>query len=109
MAGTYFEYRIDNDELIAALAELERRISNSTGHDLTRLCTGVNEMHEDSTDWITSWPDWANGAFHFVPGPKLIDLLMPVERLKLPKAHIQGGRWKRAVRHLRAAWEAVRS
>lgn len=108
MAGNVFEYRIDNAELLAALAELERLVRNSTGRDLTRLCTGVSEMHEDSTDWITSWPDWTNQTFHFVPGPKLVELLMPLDRLELPRAGISRSRWQRAARHLRAAWEAVR-
>lgn len=104
-----FHLQIDNAELIAALGSLQVQLTGSVGQERDRLVAGAIAMRSDSPEWITTWLDATNCVAHFVPGPKLVELLMPLERLELPRpAPVQVPRWRRVARHLREAWEACR-
>jgi len=102
-----FHLQIDNSELLAALGSLQVRLLDAVGQERDRLVSGATAMRSDSPEWMTSWVDGANYTAHFVPGPKLVELLLPLERLELPRAK-PVPKWRRVVRHLREAWEACR-
>jgi hypothetical protein len=100
--------RLENGEMVAALAELERRVHRSHGAERDRLISHMAAMNANHPDWALVWTDHTGTAVHLVPGPRMLELLMPSASIGLPiGGHVHDTRWRRIVTHLRAVLREV--
>lgn len=104
MTGPAFQsFRVANDEMTEALALLHRKLQAAAPDDAIVLATVIAEMNAMGPAWMASWHerfDDGSTVLHFVPGPKLLDLLAPRPALTMPKRR---SRFARVVSHIRAA------
>ena len=85
MADPRFTIRTDNSEMMAAIAELRRRHAELSGPERDHFSERVQLIEVLDPAWSTNFWD-ASGAFHMTPGPKLLELIVPMESVGIPAA-----------------------
>ena len=73
--------RIEASEIESAIDLLDQRIETSdTITDRRRWWGAIVEVLANDPDWVSQWTD--NGTLYRVPGPKLLELLAPMENVR---------------------------
>lgn len=88
-------YHIDREEIDAAFVLLKRGLTAPASEEKARLVAAVlsSDMNMQDPAWLTSWTDEHARVVHFVPGPKFLELLMPVVTINVPQVRPQQRHW----------------
>lgn len=74
-----FRAGVENADVYAAIQFVNNRILASSGLERERLQGELAVMRAEDPEWVTSW--WDDGVLHMVPGPKLLELCVPMASL----------------------------
>lgn len=85
-----YEIRVHTVEVTAAIACLQERVHRMLAEDgglsprAIRLAAAMAEMRADNPAWVQSFA--TEGVMHFVPGPSLLELVVPLDAVGIPRA-----------------------
>lgn len=88
--------RVDLSEIDGAMALLIERGTAAGPAEFDRLLAAVNSIQVRDPEWIALYQQ--GGALHVVPGPKLLELIEPMDRVRTAfPAPEPISRWRRFV------------